>query len=60
MECTLPVKPSSKFCQAIDVVQCIIEQSRLGLHDGAVLKLTPEAVSTYVYCSSVYTFVMNL
>ena len=60
MECTLPVKPSSKICQAIDVVRRIMEQRRFGLHDGSVFKLAPDAVSTFVYCSSVNSFVMNL
>jgi len=45
---------------AVNVVRRYMSDNNFGLFDGSVYKKAPGAVYTYVFCSSVKVFLMNL
>ena len=55
----IPAKPSSKICQAVDVIKRIMKNQNFALHDGCIYKLAPEAMYTYIYCSTVKAFILS-
>lgn len=57
---SLPYVPKSKVLIAVDVVKRYMFDNAFGLFDGSVYKKAPESVYTYVFCSSVKVFLMNL
>ena len=52
--------PKNKVLVAVDVVKRYMADHDFGLFDGSVYKKAPNAVYTYVFCSSVKIFLMNL
>ena len=52
--------PKCKVMIAVDVVRRYMSDNDFGLFDGSVYKRAPCAVFTYVFCSSVKVFLMNL
>ena len=53
-------RPQTKLMQAVDVVRRYMKACKYALFDGAVYKKAPEAVFTYVYCSSVSDFIHHI
>lgn len=56
----MPSKPTSALCKGIDVVKRVMSQSNCGICDGKVFKKIADAKYTYVYCSTVKTFLHHI
>ena len=54
---SIDVKPSNKTLQAIDVLKRFMDHFDLGIYDGCIYRKPPEAKFTFVFCSSVSSFV---
>ncbi|XP_057293352.1 uncharacterized protein LOC130621979 [Hydractinia symbiolongicarpus] len=55
-EVTIPVKPTNKLCQSVDIVRRMMERNSFGLCNGGVYKKIGESRYTYVYCCSVKSY----
>ena len=53
-------KPLSKIMQAVDVVKRVMCAGNFGIYEGAIYKKIPEASFTYVYCSTVKTYLLSI
>jgi len=53
-------RPTSKLCQAIDVVRRVMEEHNCKLYRGHVYKLVPESTRTFSFYKSVNNYIMQL
>jgi len=60
LEAVIPHVPKCKVMVAVDVVKRYMQDNAFALFDGCIYKKAPEAVFTFVYCSSVKIFLLNL
>ena len=56
----VPLKATSKLCQAVDVIRLVMEENSFSIRDGLIHKKAPEAVYTYIYCSTVKEYLLGL
>ena len=54
------IKPTSKINGAIDVVRRIMKKRNYALYDGSIYRLAPDAKFTFVFCSNVKDFILNM
>ena len=54
------MKPTNKMNQAVDLVRKKMNEGQYGLHEGCVYKKIKECEYTYIYCSDVKKYLMNL
>lgn len=53
-------RPTSKLCQAIDIVRRVMADENCKLHKGFVYKFIPESTKTYTFYKSVKDYVMRI
>ena len=57
---SVPQKPSSKIGQSVDLIRRVMKSNNYGLHDGCIYKKLEECEYTYIYCTSVKNYLLNL
>ena len=60
LEGKVVIKPTSKINIAIDVVRRIMKKRNYALYDGSIYRLAPDAKFTFVLCSNVKDFLLNM
>ena len=56
----VPIRPASKFTQALAYVRSVMEENKYTMVDGDVYVKIPEAKYTSMYCGEPKTFLYNL
>ena len=56
----VPMKPTLKVLQAADLIRRVMKSTNFGLHDGCVYKKLDECEYTYIYCTTVKKYLLNL
>ena len=57
---SVPKKPSSKVGQSVDLIRRVMKSDNCGLHDGCIYKKLEECEYTYIYCTSIKNYLLNL
>ena len=57
---SVSAKPTSKLCQAVEIIKRIMEKRKYGICDGGIYKLAPDGKFTYVYCQTSKDFLLSL
>ena len=56
----VPIKPTSKMGQSVDLIRRDMQENNYGLHDGCVYVKLEECQYTYIYCTTVKTYLLKL
>ena len=57
---SVPKKPSSKVGQSVDLIRRVMKSNNYDSHDGCIYKKLEECEYTYIYCTSVKNYFLNL
>lgn len=57
---SLPHRPRSKICQAVDLVRRILEETDSGLSAGCIYVKVPQSTKTFVYSATIDTYLNEL
>lgn len=57
---SMPVRPTNRLCQAVDMVRRLMNDNDFGLCNGAVYKKIKDSKYTYVFCCQVSRFLKRI